>query len=274
MQLKHKLIVALTALTFAGISYAASNSESAAWSYAGKDGPKNWGSLTKAYQLCSTGQEQSPIDIKKTMLADGNDITFAYVPAPIDIINDGETELNIHGHKTIINDGHTIQLNFPAKGKAETITIKGEKYNLVQFHLHTPSETLIDGKDFPMEIHFVNQSKSGDLAVIGVFVKEGKANPEVAKIIKHLPAQKKQQYQIKGVDIDLTGLLPTDRSYYNFPGSLTTPPCSEGLQWYVMVNPIQASAEQIAALKAVMLPANARPVQPLNNRAVSLYSQS
>jgi carbonic anhydrase len=249
-----------------------------AWGYTGDKGPKAWGTLDPAYKACGIGKEQSPIDIvtqhvvptKKEEL----DIDYRPVALPLSIVSDGTTELNIRGHREVINDGHTLQVNFPQTGKGEFMEVGKQHYRLVQFHIHTPSENRLDGKPFPLEIHFVNQSKNGKVAVIGVFVKPGKFNPAIETLLQHLPPTQRHLYPIEGVKLNLLSLLPKNESYYAFPGSLTTPPCTQGLQWFVMANSVQASEKQIAELKkALPLPDNARPVQPLNGREVLFFSQ-
>lgn len=266
------LLFIFSGLIYSNCIYADEKKSGTTWGYTDNQGPKFWGTLDKAYKLCDLGKTQTPINIQNSTPITENALTIQYRPIPIDIIDDGLTKLNVHGKKTIINDGHTLQINVPTTGPAESILINKQKYHLVQFHIHTPSENQIDGKTFPLEIHFVNQGNKGNMAVIGVFVKEGNANPAVEEILNYLPKEKNKLYHTKEV-IDISLLLPTNKSYYNFIGSLTTPPCTEGLNWFLMANPIEASAEQIAKLKTALPANNARPIQPLNGRAVTSYTQ-
>ncbi len=264
-----RIILTLTLALFSSLSFAASYNT--AWSYTGDTAPQYWGKLDPTYQTCGVGKEQSPINIQQAVPTKNDDLKTFYQPAPINIIDDGLTQLNIHGQNTIVNDGHTIQLNFPQSGPNESIKINGENYQLVQFHFHTPSETQINGKTFPLEIHFVNQNQSGDVAVIAVFVKQGAYNPALAGILKNSPTTAKQLYTFNNTMVNVPALLPKNQAHYSFPGSLTTPPCTEGLQWIVMQQPIEASAQQLAQFEKV-ISSNARPVQPLNDRKVVLYA--
>jgi carbonic anhydrase len=171
----------------------------------------------------------------------------------------------------MINDGHSIQVNFPAKDIKETLTLAGKPYRLVQFHLHSPSENQWHGRSFPMEIHFVHQSSDGQLVVMGVFVNAGKQNTTFQQLMDHLPQSQGTSFLISGVSVNPANLLPTQRDYYEFDGSLTTPPCTEGVHWIVMAEPITASPAQINSLRNAAGGANARPVQPLHHRTISYF---
>ncbi len=237
-----------------------------AWSYQGKTGPEYWGKLDSAFEACANGKLQSPINIQKDMTAKNVKLALNYQSAPLRIVNDGMTELMINDNKTIFNDGHTIQLNFPSE-TLEKINYDGKDYQLVQFHIHTPSENKWQGHAYPMELHFVHQGAKGTLAVIGVFVRNGKENPAFREIVAHLPKHKGDIMTVSK-NINPGDLMPVRQDYYSFAGSLTTPPCSEGVQWVVMAEPITASAVQIAKLKRAINMSNARPVQPLHERKV------
>ena len=197
-----------------------------------------------------------------------------YQAAPMIIMENGITDLMVGGMQTLINDGHSVQLNFPASQSDEFIVLGDKSYHLVQFHFHSPSENMLHKESFPLEIHFVHQSDDGELAVIGVFVEDGQAgpNPVLQEIVDHLPNDQGQEHTIQGERINPAHLLPTKRDYYSFNGSLTTPPCSQNVQWIVMAHPITASSAQIVRLRREMGGANARPVQPLNGRVIS-YSE-
>jgi len=220
------------------------------WSYEGHGSPAHWASLEPEFASCKIGHAQSPIDIR-TKAIKGEAlpaIEFAYKP----------------GTAKIVDNGHTIQV-VPAPGDA--ITIGGHRYELTQFHFHKPSEESIDGKRRDMVAHFVHKDESGKLAVVAVLLQTGATNPMIAALWNNLPAHKEAEVDVKGVQIDPADLLPRDRGYYTFEGSLTTPPCSEGVTWYVLKSPAQLSSGEIARFGKAY-PMNARPVQPLNGRVV------
>jgi carbonic anhydrase len=220
------------------------------WSYQGKTGPSNWGTLEHEFVGCKLGKNQSPIDIKQASAKKANlePIKFDYKPSPL----------------KIIDNGHTVQVNYDP---GSTITVGGKQYQLVQFHFHRPSEEKIDGKGFDMVVHLVHKSADGKLAVIAVLVKNGQANPLIETLWNNLPKDKGAERAIENTQIDATALLPQDRAYYTFAGSLTTPPCSEDVTWFVLRNPVQFSGKEIERF-AKIYPMNARPVQPLNGRTV------
>lgn len=211
--------------------------EKAAWGYGEEDGPAKWGELSEEYAACATGLEQSPIDLPAA--SDANLITVT--------TNYGTTEAEV------VDLGKTIQANF---GEGMALTSGDTEYGLVQVHMHTPSENTVQGKAFPMTAHFVHASAEGAFAVLGIMFEEGDANPAVQAMIDNIGGK---------AEMDLTAMLPAELNAYNFPGSLTTPPCTEGVNWHVVSTPVTASAEQIAALTEKM-GNNARPVQPLNAR--------
>ena len=166
---------------------------------------------------------------------------------------------------TVKNNGHTIQVDYPP---GSAIVLDGKKYELLQFHFHTPSEHTVDRIALAMEMHLVHQNSEGNLAVVGVLVKEGEENYFLQQIWEHLPESKGEK-EVKGVKINAENLLPSNRDYYSYSGSLTTPPCSEGVSWNVLKMPIEASAEQIEHFMEIYQ-MNARPVQPLNRRKIKL----
>lgn len=216
------------------------------WGYAGVEGPVHWGHLAPEFQLCSSGRAQSPVDLG-----------FANVSANVAVTTDYK-----RGPLTILNNGHTIQVNFP---EGSTFVSSGKQFNLVQVHFHTPSENTLNGKTFPMEAHFVHRDGAGRLAVLGVFFEEGPTNIELAKVIVAAPNQVGGPNSIEGFTFDPRQLLPADLHVYRLMGSLTTPPCTEGVNWHVAKTPVAASGNQIAALMKLM-GNNARPIQPLNDR--------
>ena len=216
------------------------------WAYEGKEGPMEWGKLDKAFETCSLGHTQSPIDIKGAKTADLAALKFDYKAAPLNIID----------------NGHTVQINYTP---GSTLAVGDKTYTLKQLHFHHPSEEHINGRGFDMVAHLVHADSDGQLAVVAVLLKKGAENPLFATLWKNIPSEKGKAVDVPGVTVDATTLLPADHSYYTFPGSLTTPPCSEGVTWYVLKNQSPISAGEIAAF-AKIYPNNARPIQPLNGR--------
>ena len=219
-----------------------------AWSYSGAQGPNQWGDLKAEFAACKTGHRQSPIDIRDTRKADLTPIQFGYKPSPLHIVD----------------DGHTIMINY---GPGSYITVGGKTYQLKQFHFHRPSEEKIHGESYDMEAHLVHADQEGNLAVVAILLQSGGENPLVQKLWDHLPKEKKKEELLDSVEIDVTGLLPVDRSYYTFPGSLTTPPCSENVAWFVLKHPVVISAAEIEQFGR-LYPNNARPTQAQYDRVV------
>jgi carbonic anhydrase len=241
------------------------------WGYHGHTGPNDWGNLDPDFALCKNGKFQSPINIPLTATHQKNTLKISYQPATMMIMNDGPTTLTLGHTQTIINTGHSIQLNFPTNTH-ETFTLNHASFRLVQFHMHSPSENKLNGKSYPLEIHFVHQGKNNDAAVIAVFAKIGKENPTIEKIISHLPKEQHTVEKIVSEHINPANLLPEKQHYYQFAGSLTTPPCSEGIEWIVMEEPITVSMKEVLKLIEAAGGTNARPVQGLNNRDI-FYSE-
>lgn len=224
--------------------------EGAHWSYSGRTGPGQWGSMEEEYKACATGKLQSPIDIrddraKRTELPA---IRFDYKPSAL----------------KIIDNGHTVQINYAA---GSSIAIGDKRYELVQFHFHKPSEEKLNGKGYPMVAHLVHKEAGGNLAVIGVLLATGKANSLIETLWDNLPKKKESEMVVDRVKINVVDLLPKDQGYYTFTGSLTTPPCSEGVTWFVLKHPTSVSADEVARFSK-LYPMNARPVQLLNGREV------
>jgi carbonic anhydrase len=218
------------------------------WGYEGAEGPQKWGSLEKEFAACATGRHQSPIDIQDPEPADLPAIQFDYQPSPL----------------KMIDNGHTIQVNFAPGSR---ITVGQDTYELVQLHFHHPGENTMDKRAFPMEAHLVHKDAQGRLAVVALLLQEGKANAFLATLWEHMPTAKGQEQAANGVTIDPSTFLPQDRGYDTFPGSLTTPPCSEGVTWFVLKTPVEVGKEQVNRF-AQIYKMNARPVQPLNDRVV------
>src|SRR5262245_42316522 len=216
------------------------------WSYEGDTGPEHWGSLSPDFAACAKGVEQSPVDIPASAPLNAADITFSYQPSAV----------------TIFNNGHTIQVNYDP---GSSLTLNSVKYDLVQFHFHAASEHAIGGQHDPMEIHFVHRNAQGGLAVVGVLLKSGSENAAYAPIFQNLPPQASQPAPVAGATVDASQLLPAQRTYWRYNGSLTTPPCTEGVKWLVMNTPVELSDAQIAAFTTIFKN-DERPVQPFHSR--------
>jgi carbonic anhydrase len=225
------------------------------WTYEGEKGPQFWGKLAPDFSLCEEGRSQSPIDIAKTAPASLPKLRAKFSPANLRIVH--------HEHMADeINNGHTIQVNY---SEGDTMTIGDTTYELIQFHFHAPSEHTVQGKHYPMEMHFVHKSPSGALAVLGVFIEKGTHNAAFDTIWSNLPKHKGVESHYEHVQVNVDDLLPHSHSTYRYDGSLTTPPCSEGVKWLVMQSPIQLSSAQIWRFTS-LIEGNNRPVQPLNHR--------
>lgn len=227
------------------------------WSYEGETGPTHWSSISSDWSPCGGGTNQSPIDIGKTVNADLPEMRAKFRPVQLKIIHQEHVADEI-------NNGHTIQVNYT---QGDTLGIGDEAFALAQYHFHSPSEHTVGGKQYPMEMHLVHTSPDGRLAVIGVFIEEGAHNAAFDPIWTNLPKTKGVEMHLEHVTVDVDKLLPSKTTSYRYDGSLTTPPCSEGVKWIVMTTPIQMSRDQIGAFRAVVH-ANNRPVQPLNGRSV------
>lgn len=235
----------------------ASAHEGPHWSYEGDAGPASWGTLSPDWLPCGDGKSQSPVDIDQTVRADLPEMRATYQPVSLKIIHSAHVADGI-------NNGHTIQISY---SDGDMLTIGREQFQLVQYHFHIPSEHTVRGQHHAMEMHLVHKSAADSLAVIGVFIDDGAHNAAFDPILSNLPATKGAETHVENVMIDVNQLLPSNLESYRYDGSLTTPPCSEGVKWIVMTTPIQMSAEQIAAFRA-LIDGNSRPVQPLNGRVV------
>ena len=217
------------------------------WDYVGTAGPDAWGKMQPEYSKCSTGTRQSPIDIRGGIAVDLEPIKFDYRPSAF----------------SVIDNGHTVQVNVEA---GNSITIIGKRYELVQFHFHRPSEERINGRQYDMVAHLVHKDVDGKLAVVAVLLDRGSAQAIVQSVWNNLPLEKGDEVRA-GTRIDLSQLLPEDRRYYTYMGSLTTPPCSEGVLWMVMKQPVPISVEQVAIFSR-LYPMNARPIQQADGRLI------
>lgn len=213
------------------------------WFYGGSNGPSEWGRLDAAYAACATGQQESPIDLSGAISADLGPIGLNWPAMP----------------GRVFDTGHAIQVEASPGGE---LTMGGKTYELLQLPVHQPSEHLLNGRRFPLEVHFVHTAPDGTLGVVGVFVEAGAANPVLQTLLDAAPAAAPTSARPV---LDLDSLLPAGRDYFRYEGSLTTPPCSEIVDWAVLAQPITASEAQIDAF-AGLHPGNTRPLQPLNHR--------
>jgi carbonic anhydrase len=220
------------------------------WSYSGDTGPSHWSQLEPDYAVCGTGKTQSPVNIETAHVQQQElpPLIFNYHPSTM----------------RIVDNGHTVQVSVPP---GDTLTVGDHRYTLVQFHFHHPSEEALDGKSFDMVAHLVHRDEQGHLAVVAVPLQKGAANPLLSTLWQNLPHERGHEAAPAGVAINAAALLPADLSYYTYTGSLTTPPCSESVRWFVLKSPMTLSADQVATF-AKLYPANARVLQPLNGRAV------
>lgn len=217
------------------------------WSYDGETGPDHWGKLKPEWKVCSSGERQSPIDIRDGVRVDQEPVRFYYKPSSF----------------RVIDNGHTVQVNVSAGNR---IVAMGREFELAQFHFHRPSEERVNGKLYEMVAHLVHKDKDGRLAVVAVLLDKGPSNPIVQMVWNHLPLERDVEYPASAA-LDLEALLPSDRGYFSYMGSLTTPPCSEGVLWIVLREPAPVSAEQVAAF-ARLYPSNARPIQQAAGRLI------
>ncbi|MEY2876512.1 MAG: hypothetical protein RLZZ373_3883 [Pseudomonadota bacterium] len=218
------------------------------WEYKGKHNPEHWAHLDTAFEGCSAGKRQSPVNIAATEKVALPSLDFGYSPTK----------------GAVVNNGHTIQVNLPT---GNSLTVADQRYELLQFHFHTPSEEALNGKHKPLVAHFVHRNATGQLGVVAVLFDFGKANVPYAPVFEHMPTKAGESISADDLTLDLAALLPVEKGYYSFEGSLTTPPCSEGVNWMVLKTPVKLSALQIKRFRQ-LFSFNARPVQPLNGRVV------
>lgn len=214
--------------------------------YSGAAGPAHWGGISEHWSTCSTGRNQSPVNLSRLIEADLPPLEFRYATFG----------------KDIINNGHTVQVNY---SPGSTLGVDGRSFTLLQFHFHSPSEHHLDGRDLPLEAHLVHQDENGDLAVVAVLFEEGQPNDLLGLLWAALPGAPGQR-SVLGNNVTAAGLLPADRDYLRYNGSLTTPPCSEGVRWLIMKQRMTVSRQQIETFERSLGFANNRPVQPVNAR--------
>lgn len=248
--IKNKIVIALAATILSTAAFAEDQAHAAHphWSYEGAEGPDHWADIEPEFSTCAAGKNQSPINLTGFIKADLAPIQFDYKT----------------GGEQVHNNGHTIQVNF---AEGSSITLNGHTFALKQFHFHSPSENQINGKSFPMEAHFVHADTKGNLAVVAVMFEEGKTNEELEKAWKIMPHKASEKMQL-AEQILGTAIMPNAKDYYRFNGSLTTPPCTEGVTWLVLKTPVTASKQQIENFTQVMHHQNNRPVQPTNAREI------
>jgi carbonic anhydrase len=231
------------------------------WDYEGAKGAEHWSELDPDYAVCNTGKEQSPIDIQNTEKADLPALRFESKSGPL---------------KYLVNNGHTIRVNYhDAPGTGNLLIVGDKTYQLTQFHFHHPSEEYIHGNPYAMVAHLMYRSSDGKAVGVAVLLKAGSANATIAKIWEHMPRTESkvltdfshQEEEVAGVEINPAGLLPDNLAYYTYMGSVTAPPCTEGVKWLVLKTPVDISERQINAF-ARLYPHDVRPIQPLNERVV------
>lgn len=218
------------------------------WAYSGAAGPDNWGQLKPEWATCAEGSLQAPIDIRDGARLNLEPIKFQYRLSPL----------------RIVDNGHTVQVNYSA---GSAITVGGVRYELMQMHFHKPAEERVNGRVYDMAAHLVHRGSDGRLAVVAVLFEMGEENPFIRSLWPHLPLEKNREVLMHNIKLPLESLLPTDRGYYTYMGSLTTPPCTEGVLWLVMKTPVNISPDQVSVFGR-LYPMNARPVQADNNRFI------
>lgn len=223
-------------------------SKSQVWSYAGPTGPDHWAELSPDYGVCGSGRMQSPINIEAASIADLPALETHYLTGPA----------------TISHKGHTLEVRSDTEGR---VILGADTYNFVQMHFHAPSEEQIKGRDYPLVAHLVHRNQKGELAVIAILFKEGAENPALVPVFAAIPARKGEALALGGLNI--AHLFPAQRDYYAYMGSLTVPPCTEGVRWQVLKTPVELSKAQLKTYQ-LLFPTNARPVQPTNARTVKV----
>lgn len=235
-----------------GAGHAAHAAHKGHWDYVSShaEGPSHWGELDHAFEQCSKGIHQSPVNIAKTVKTQLPALEFGYSSiAPV-----------------ILNNGHTVQVNLPAGQK---LKVGDQSYELLQFHFHTPSEEAVSSKRAPMVAHFVHKNAEGKLGVVALLIDIGKAEGPMDPIFDHLP-RPGEKITVDDLTLDLSAMLPKNLGYYNLEGSLTTPPCSEGVNWMILKEHGTLTRAHVRAFQHMFREGhgNARPVQPLNDRVI------
>jgi carbonic anhydrase len=223
-------------------------SEDVHWGYEGAEGPQHWAELSDEYHLCAEGVNQSPVDLVSNLDITLPELVFQYHGSPLNEVH----------------SGHTIQVNVQPGNFLEIEEI-GESYQLIQAHFHSPSEHAVDGRLFDMEIHLVHADDAGALAVVGILIEEGDEHPALNRIWSFMP-EKEGESTSSPLSVFEAGVLPPTRQYFSYSGSLTTPPCSEGVRWVVLQDHFTVSPAQISRFRERVGEWSNRPVQPRNAR--------
>jgi carbonic anhydrase len=222
------------------------------WDYVGPRGASRWSELDPDYAPCNAGREQSPIDIRNARKAPLAPIRFEYRTSPVEYV---------------INNGHTIRVNYHDAPDSGNFLVVGDKrYHLTQFHFHRPSEEYVHGRQYDMVLHLMHTADDGEVAGVAVLLEKGHANATIQQVWDHMPEREGQE-PTRSLELDPSGMLPHDSGYFQYRGSVTAPPCTEGVQWFVLKGAVGISVRQIAAF-ARLYPHDVRPLQPLNGRVV------
>lgn len=241
------LLVTLPISAIAGLTL----NETAKWSYSGDTGPSHWGDLAPEFSTCKQGKNQSPVDIKTS------------IPAKLDPM---KMDYSLLIAEEIINNGHNIQVNIRSGG---TIELDDKKFTLKQFHFHTPSENMVNSKSYPLEVHFVHVSEDNELAVVALLYQPGMANTALAPLLKKIPMNTGESKRLGAKDVELFERNKSIKNYARYNGSLTTPPCTEGVRWIVMRAMPSISRKQLDVFQRALKNPNNRPVQALNARVIT-----
>ncbi len=243
-----KILMGVMGFSLLATTSAFASGGTAHWGYSGEGAPEHWGDLSPEFAACKSGKNQSPIDITGLIESELAPIAFSYGDSKVDVVN----------------NGHTIKASYDP---GSSITVDGQTFNLLQVHFHSPSENTINGKSFPLEAHFVHADANSNLAVIGVMYEEGKENPALVPIWAAMPEKSGETLKGEG-QISAMAMMPANKDYYRFNGSLTTPPCSEGVRWMVIKESASVSADQVKQFYNRFHHDTNRPVQPINARPV------
>lgn len=239
--------------------------------YSGDTAPAKWGSLSSEWRACAEGKNQSPVDLGGFVEAKLPALEFKYSTVGVNIVNNGHAvQVNYAKGSEIQADGHqhAPYANMVPYAPGSVLGHDGRTFELKQFHFHSPSEHTLNGKSFPMEMHLVHADKDGNLAVVSVLMSEAPTdNPVLAKLWTQMPAKAGDKNTLQA-KVNVMDLLPKSKDYYRYSGSLTTPPCSEGVRWYVVKQPASVSKTQIEAFRKAVGAVNNRPLQPVNARDI------
>lgn len=243
-------LVGLTCLSDIPIIFGGQEVHPPHWGYSGDASPKDWGKLDPNFAACGNGARQSPIDVRTKSLhpVDLPALQFNYNPVPL----------------SVIDNGHTVMVNY---ARGSTLVVGDHTYTLQQFHFHHPSEEHINGKSYPLEAHLVHEDADGQLAVVAVVFETGRSNPVIDSVWPYVPKVKEKTAEVSSVSVNVKDMLPENHTYVTYIGSLTTPPCTEGVTWYLLRTPAHLSDAQLKMF-AKLYPRDNRPIQPLNDRTI------